>query len=200
MTPLPIAFIFLIREKMHPAWYHFFPNPLPSHISIFIHSKVLPSTQDRFYQYYIPDPLPTKWGDISQIYAINRLLRLAYKNTSSQLFFHASESCLPLVGLSRFTKYIHDGYPKGFLMHRLENSRYTVDLKKYLDHRQFRKMRAQGWVFSRQIVSTLLQHQHHTKFFNQTICPTEHVYVNILVHLGINLDQYFINRPLSYFN
>ena len=61
-------------------------------------------------------------------------------------------------------------------------------------------MRAQGWAFPRSVVAILLQYRDSLKYFTSTVCPTEHVYVNILTSHGIKLEDYFVNRPLAFFN
>ena len=212
MTDLRIAFLFLVRDSPHPMWYSFFPDPLPPNISLFIHSKkpmCKISSRDRFKPHYDTSPVETDWADKSQIVAIDRLFKRAFLHPSKpQLFFHASESCLPLVTLSRFIAYLgnynnYNYYPKGFLLHRLESSRYNSRLEGYIARNQFRKMRAQGWVFPREMVSILVWQDTlatDLEYFSQTLCPTEHVLVNILLHYGVSLDQYFCNRPLTYFN
>ena len=214
-TTTTIAFVFLVRSRIHPSWKKFFQSSqsttqstsqsrLPPNVSIHIHSSDPPTSlaEDDYYPYYYPHPIPTAWGSLSQVEAINLVLLQAYLQTSASLFFHASEACYPLLNLDDFCRSLSTHAPRGYLYYRPDSSRWKPAHKSLgiTDPSSFLKMRAQGWAFPRSVVAILLQYRDSLKYFTSTVCPTEHVYVNILTSHGIKLDDYFVNRPLAFFN
>ena len=92
---MKIAFLFLIRENLnHPRlWETFFNNG--SDFSIHIH-YVNNVDIGWFDQFKVKNPVPTKWGSISLVSAMNLLLETALQDPLNEMFIFVSESCVPV--------------------------------------------------------------------------------------------------------
>jgi hypothetical protein len=96
---MKIAFLFLIRESLyHPElWETYFKSALDSNedYSIYIHyAKSI--NIGWFNQFKLSNTVPTKWGHISLVEAMNVLLENALKDKENQMFVFLSESCIPV--------------------------------------------------------------------------------------------------------
>lgn len=92
---MKIAFLFLIRENLnHPRLWETFFNT-GTNFSIYIH-YVNNINIGWFEQFKIKHPVPTKWGTISLVIAMNLLLETALQDPMNEMFIFASESCVPV--------------------------------------------------------------------------------------------------------
>ena len=211
---MSVAFLFLTRGRIHPAWEDFFQPPHAPYLiknQVYIHAKHPEEFEHPYMCHWksrlIVPPVKTKWGHLSQIYALHKLLEKSYQDSDInkqpyQYFFYASESCVPLVTYSLFMDYIVK-HQKGFLSYRLEPSRYHSSLKSYIGREDFSKMRGQGWLLPRTLVGLLLKHAStDIPLFKPIPCPTEHYFINFFLHYlsRKEIDRLLINRPLTFFN
>ena len=92
-----IAFLFLIKDKINKEelWYKFFNNIDTNKYSIYIHYKNDIKLK-YFDKYKLKNIIPTKWGDISLVYAQKLLLKEAFKDESNYKFIFISDSCMPI--------------------------------------------------------------------------------------------------------
>src|SRR5438132_664359 len=96
---MKIAFLFLIRSDLnHPLlWKKFFETH--SLYSIYIH-YVTNIDIGWFNKFKVPNIIPTKWGDISLVRAMNLLLEEALKDKDNDMFIFLSESCIPVKSMT----------------------------------------------------------------------------------------------------
>ena len=201
---MKLAFLFLTVGRIHPLWQDFFQYANKSQYSIYIHAKFPERFRDNYFKpFLIPGPIPTRWGDISQIRALLLLLQHAYRDPSNAKFLYCSESCIPLLAFPIvYRKLVTAVDPnKGFLhWYRLHPERHKgLGDRSYISYSRFMKMRGQGWCFPKKLVPLLIRHD-DSGIFEQVTCPTEHYFVNCFLHHNISLPEYFDNRALTYFN
>src|SRR5438477_5744913 len=97
---MKLAFLFLIRTSLnHPfLWERFFETSGLSY-SIYIH-YVTNTDIGWFNKFKVSKIIPTKWGHISLVEAMNLLLEEAVKDKDNDMFIFLSESCIPVKPLT----------------------------------------------------------------------------------------------------
>jgi hypothetical protein len=92
-----IAFLFLtIGDVNYPSiWKDYFKNN-EDKINIYIHPKNPKDVKSFFKNYIIDYYVQTKWGHISIVESMCKLLFVAMQNGQNEYFVFRSESCLPI--------------------------------------------------------------------------------------------------------
>lgn len=97
MTTKRLAFLFLIYDEIEheELWHRWFAGVDPVKYTIYIHHKVekpLKYFEDR----RLPQCIPTRYADISLVYAHNLLFMEALEDPTVCKFINLSQSCIPL--------------------------------------------------------------------------------------------------------
>jgi len=100
-----IAFMFLIKDGINKEdlWNKFFSNIDKDKYNIYIHYKNDIKLK-YLNRYKLSNTVPTKWGDISLVYAQKLLLKEALKDTTNYKFIFLSDACIPIKNFD----YIYD--------------------------------------------------------------------------------------------
>ena len=203
-SPNRLAFLFLTIDNLnqYALWERFFSEADPRLYSIHVHPKYPDRVaQSLLFGRIARNVVETRWGHISQIRALNHLLKEALtKNETNAKFMYCSESSIPLYNFSSiYDEIMRD--EKGFL-HRyssIQERWRRIKDKSYISKESFLKMCGEGWVFNRELAEHVVRND-HTDIFEKVACPLEHYYINLFQHLRLDIDGLLHNRRLTFFN
>lgn len=178
-----IAFCFLIYDEIlnEEMWYDFFKDVDVSKYSIYIHyKKDIPLKYFQKYKLKQKDIIPTKYADISLVYAHRRLFECAYLDVDNYKFINISQSCIPLKNFNYvYDKMIGDNNsyfnicPHEHSFPRAEPAlKFLTREKIYKSHNWF--------ILNREHVNFCIDNQNQEKYFENVGCPEEHHFITLI--------------------
>lgn len=218
---MKIAFCFLTYHLLEriDIWHSFFKDISFDKYIIYIHPKYSTNmdkieheqTQSLLYNKlnYIILPLENRINTlhkshISIVYATISLLKYAYHHDNSIThFIFLTQHCMPLYSFNTiYNNIINTKYSiidmKFITQHRYIN--LMPLLKQYIPNNKFVKQQA-NMILIRDDVKYFIQHD-YVPYFKYLICPDEHYFINIFLHIykkkciykQINFCNYNLNE------
>lgn len=184
-----IAFLFLIRDKIlqEELWFNFFKNIDPNKYSIYIHYKEDKPLQF-FDKYKLKQCIPTKYVDISIIYAQNLLLSEALKDKKNYKFIILSESCIPLKNFD----YIYNSLTYNDFAIFNEAPKHACfprcnTVLNFLKKDEIYKS-SQWWILNRKYAELVISNKEYIEYFKNIPSSDEHYYISIIKNKGSKKD------------
>lgn len=178
-----IALCFMIYDKINneDLWYEFIKNVDKSKYNIYIHYKY-DKPLKYFEEYKIPNPIETKWGCISLVYAQNLLLKYALKDSYNNHFIFLSQSCVPLKPFDYIYTILDTNKSYFNLMKNNVINHTSNNLIKYFKKEHIQK--ASQWsILNRKHAKLLIDNERNIKDWFYKIIENNKKYKNILYAL-----------------
>jgi hypothetical protein len=178
-----IAFLFLVYDQINheDLWKLFFDQDTSNRHTIHIHQKT-PHRLVHYNAHVLPDPVDTRWGNISLVWAQNLLLGRAILDPHVTHFIFCSNSCVPLKPFNHVfatldpTRSYFNYMPDSWLA-RCARARHRIN--------PIHIRKASQWcVLNRRHVELLLRDPIYLDWFADTV-GDEHCYITYLDWLGL---------------
>lgn len=203
---MKLAFLFLTvaDHAQGEVWQRFFAEASPQDFTVYCHARHPQQvTQPFLKDNLLPHTVDASHADISLVHAFLLLLRAAWQDPDNEYFILLSDSCVPLYRFEAvqttlvqagrsWIAYGHDVRDE----HRHRHSQLAD--ADFLPFESFQKQH-QWLVLRRDLVLPLLEND-FTGVFANVYAPDEHYVVNVLAHLGIDLEQAVHNAPPTFVN
>jgi hypothetical protein len=204
-----IAFLFIIKDKINYSklWQKFFKKKNEKKFNIYVlaHKK----KSDKFFnKYVIDDTINYKWGNISVINAMNRLLFESMKDGTNQKFIFLNQYSIPIKNFDYLYNNIINNTQSIFSInngskHRLNRFKYLINPDKYnITQNNFYKSDP-FCILTRKHVNTILNKSSiFLNIYKKLIYPEEHFYINIVflnhgINSIINLSPFFVHWKIK---
>jgi hypothetical protein len=189
-----IAFLFITKDKINYSklWNKFFSKN-NSRFNIYVLQKKKDTSDKFFSKYLLDEPFSYKFGNISVINAMNKLLIESIKDGSNQQFIFLNQYSIPFKNFDYIYDSIINNTQSIFSLnngskHRLNRFKYLINPDKYkITQNNFYKSDP-FCILTRKHVNTILSKSSlYLYIFKKIIFPEEHFYVNIVfLNHGIN--------------
>jgi len=188
---IKLAFCFLTYNDLvrFDIWNFFFKNADSTKYNIYIHPKTSENFTSKLeFQYYtVKDIIFTKSkSDISIVNATLKLLENAFNQDSDNTYFiFLTQSCIPLYNFDTLYKIITQ-FPNSVLSYiegnRIERYNQLENRFKKLIHPNLFVKQQPNMIIIRDDVQLFLNND-YTLYFKHMVCPDEHYFINILIHV-----------------
>ena len=186
-----LAFCFLTYNDLirFDIWNIFFKNSDPLKYNVYIHPKSIQNfiSKLEFKYNVINDIVVTKSKiDISIVNATLKLLDNAFKHDKeNEYYIFLTQSCIPLYNFDTLYKIITQ-FPNSVLSviegNRIERyNQLDNNIKRYIPQKLFVKQQP-NMILTIDDVQLFLN-SNYTSYFKNMICPDEHYFINILIHI-----------------
>ena len=200
-----LAFCFLTYHDLirYDIWNLFFKDIDNSKYNIYIHPKLYKNFKSNMKVKYhiVRNIVNTKSKfDISIVNATLQLLNTAFNHDSQNNYFiFLTQSCIPLYNFETLYKIIIQ-FPNSVLSYIEGNraERYyqlAASFKRYIPEKLFIKQQP-NMILTRDDVDLFIKNN-YTNYFRNMICPDEHYFINILLHI---FKKKIIKRQVNFCN
>ncbi len=191
------AFLFLTRGSLNQPriWEEYFADH-PGRVSIHVHPKQRDVPAPTWFrEAWLPESIPTAWGDISLVRAQLALLETAYRDPANQVFVFTSESCVPVKPLEEFLEKCESAGWRGMMAFEKADAVRAYDptkAKRYTAVPQVPpwiwKWHSQWIVLDREMAQALME-EDLTAYFAKSFAPDESYFGTVLALKGYPLDS-----------
>jgi hypothetical protein len=178
-----IAFCFLIYNEIiyENLWYDFLKNSDKNKYNIYIHYKENKKLKHfEKYKLQLEEIIPTKYADISIVYAQNQLYKKAFTDENNYKFIILSQNCIPIKSFD----YIYDFLTKD------DSSYFNIcnpgdffsngkEALKYLSYEKIHKAH-KYCILNRTALDIIFKNLNFLNYFEKTYAPDELFYISLL--------------------
>jgi hypothetical protein len=184
---MKIAFLFLIYDKIEQEelWNNFFKGVDKDKYSIYIHGKNTEYAKPlRFFEdKKLGMSLPTKYGDISLVYAQKLLLKMALKDKNNYKFIFLSGSCVPFKKFDYIYDILMENELSYFDIVDYEKSQKACfprcdSVLKHLNKEIIHKA-SQWCILNQEHAKLCLEDIKVIEYFNDVFAPEEHYFITL---------------------
>jgi hypothetical protein len=193
-----IAFCFLIYDiiECYELWYLFFKNVDISKYHIYIHYKEN-KTLPYFEQYKLSYCIPTKYADVSIIYAHNLLFAKAYYDGCDKII-SLSQSCIPFKSFDHVYDFLtKDDYSHFNIAPQPTCFPRCNSLLQYYQREHIQK--SSNWfILNRDMCRVIIEFDKNElyKQYSSVVSPEEHFFITLLFYHRLQ-DKIIMTPNLS---
>ncbi len=191
-----LLFLFLVYDDIEheDLWYDFFKDVDLDKYDIRIHQKT-PKDLKHFNEYRMPNPIPTKYADVSLVQAQNLMLEDALLDTDAYKFIFLSQHCIPLKSFNHVYNELTSNEASIF-NEAVDGQCFPrcVSLLKHYPASQIKKA-SQWCILNREHAQLMIDHKDEVEYFTSITAPEEIFYLTMIMRYGNKSYQKLIRTP-----